>query len=373
MSNTRIVIRTVVIVVAAILTLYLIYLLRRPITWLVIAAFIALALSAPVARLSAHMPRGLAIAAVYLCLIGVPIGIAAALVPTLINETEQLVSNLPGYASDLQDFANNNKQLAKIERDYDLTGKLQEEARKLPTRFGDAASILGNIGAGLVSSIFALITILILSIFMLASGPRWRKAFLASQDPARALVFERAGDHIARAVANYVAGALIQATIAGVSAWLVLMLLGVPFAGALGLLIALFDLIPLVGATLGAVAVGIITLFVDFPTATVVWVVYSIVYQQVENNVIQPQIQNRAVEIQPFFVLVSVLFASTLFGVLGALLAIPAAASVQITVREYLNYRRAQLAVNETVVTSTSVPSPQADRAPPPPPERDDT
>jgi predicted PurR-regulated permease PerM len=341
-SNTRLVLRTVLVVVTVVLTLFLIYLLRQPLTWLVIAAFLALALSAPVGFLSRFIPRGLAIAVVYLLLILVPVGIGAAIVPTLVSEAEELVDNLPEYARDLQEFVNDNERLRSLEEDYDLTGRLEEEARQLPQRFGDAASVLGDIGAGLVSSIFAFVTIIILSVFMVGGGPRWRAAFLAQQDPVRAEAIRRAGDRIAQAVANYVAGVLLQATIAGVTAWIVLSILGVPFAGALALLIALFDLIPLVGATLGAILVGVITLFVDFPTATIVWVIYSIVYQQVENTLIQPQIQNRAVAIQPFVVLVSVLFASTLFGILGALLAIPLAASVSVLIREYRAYRRAQ-------------------------------
>jgi predicted PurR-regulated permease PerM len=361
-------VRTVLIVVLVILSLYLVYLLRRPITWLVIAAFIALALSSPVSLLSRRMPRGLAIACVYVLVIGIPVGIAAVLVPTLINEVDSLVRNLPAYARDLQDFVNDNDRLRSLEQDYDLTGKLEEEARALPARFGDAASVLGDIGASLISSIFALVTIIILSVFMLGSGPRWRESFLAAQEPARAEAFRRAMDRIAQAVANYVAGVLVQATIAGVTAWIVLTLLGVPFAGALGLLIALFDLIPLVGATIGAVLVGIITLFVDFPQATIVWAVYSVIYQQVENNVIQPQIQNRAVEIQPFLVLVSVLFASSLFGVLGAVLAIPVAASISVAVREYRAFRRAQEGVNLAVTTTTKIPPPQGEPPPPPPP-----
>lgn len=367
MSNTRVVLRTVITVIAVVLSLYLIYLLRQPITWLVIAAFIALALSAPVAWLAQRMPRGLAITIVYVVLIAVPVGIGAALIPTLVGEAEELVANLPQYAQDLQEFVNDNDRLRELEADYDLTGRLQEEAQQLPQRFGDAASVLGDIGSGLVNGIFAFVTILILSVFMLGGGPRWRQGLLDSQHPARADAMRRAFDRITRAVGAYVAGVLIQATIAGVTSWLVLTLLGVPFAGALALLIALFDLIPLVGATIGAVVVGIITLFVDFPTATIVWVIYSIIYQQVENTVIQPQIQNRAVEIQPFVVLVSVLFASTLFGVLGALLAIPAAASISVVTREYLHYRRTQNAVNTEVSTQTPLPPPQQGPPEPPP------
>jgi predicted PurR-regulated permease PerM len=136
-----------------------------------------------------------------------------------------------------------------------------------------------------------------------------------------------------------VAGALFQATIAGVTAYIVLSILGVPFAAPLALIIFFLDLIPLVGATIGAVLVGLVTLFEDFPTATIIWVIYSILYQQLENNLIQPQIQRRAVEINPFLVIVSVLFGSALLGILGALVAVPVAASIQIAAREYMDYR----------------------------------
>jgi predicted PurR-regulated permease PerM len=117
----------------------------------------------------------------------------------------------------------------------------------------------------------------------------------------------------------------------------------VPYPVALALVIALLDLVPLVGATLGAVLVGVVTLFNDFPTATIVWAIWSVIYQQVENTVIQPRIQSKAVQVEPFVVLVAVLFGSTLFGVFGALLAIPAAATIQIAIHEYSYYRRSRL------------------------------
>jgi predicted PurR-regulated permease PerM len=106
-------------------------------------------------------------------------------------------------------------------------------------------------------------------------------------------------------------------------------------------LIFLLDLVPLVGATLGAIVVGFVTLFSDFPVDTIIWIIYAIVYQQIENNVIQPRIQSRAVQLEPLVVLISVLFGSTLFGILGALLAIPVAAAIQITIREWVAQRRA--------------------------------
>jgi predicted PurR-regulated permease PerM len=113
----------------------------------------------------------------------------------------------------------------------------------------------------------------------------------------------------------------------------------VPFAAPLAVVVFFFDLVPLVGATIAAIIVGIVTVFVNFPTATIVWAIWAVVYQQLENNVIQPQIQRRAVDVHPFVVLVSVLFGSTLFGVPGALLAIPVAASGQIAVLEWWRFR----------------------------------
>jgi predicted PurR-regulated permease PerM len=164
--------------------------------------------------------------------------------------------------------------------------------------------------------------------------------FLELQPPHRRERMRRSVERIAGAVGGYVAGVLLQATIAGVLTYVVLAILGVPFRAPLAVLVFLFDLIPLVGATIAAVGVGIVTLFVDFPTTTIVWAVWSIVYQQVENSVIQPQIQRRTIQVHPFVVMVSVLCGATLIGVLGALVAIPVAASIQILLREYWGLHR---------------------------------
>jgi predicted PurR-regulated permease PerM len=339
-SNTRIILRAVLIVVAVVIVLYVIYQLRRPISWLVIAAFIAIAVSGPVNLLSQHMRRGFAIAIVYLILILIPIGILALLIPSMVSQGEELANNAPQYAEDVTDFVNRNETLSNLNEDYDITSKIEEEAGKLPDKIPDAAGTLQDIGVGFVNSVFAALTIFILSIFMVASGRYWIERFLETRDPDQTVRMERALDHIGQAVGNYVGGALLQATIAGVTSFILLTILGVPFAAALALVVFFFDLIPLVGATLGAVLVAIVTLFVNFPVALVVWVIYSIAYQQIENYVIQPQIQKRAVSVEPFVVLVAVLFGATLFGIIGALLAIPAAASIQIAIREWMAYRR---------------------------------
>jgi predicted PurR-regulated permease PerM len=339
-STPRVVLRNVLIVVGVVVMLYVLYLLRRPLGWLVIATFIAVALSGPANWLHRRMRRGLAIALTYVGLLLVPVAIAAIVVPPVVRGANDLAERAPQYAADLQDFVQQNETLRSLEADYGLVSRLEEEARTLPARLGGAALTLRDLGVGLVNSVFAAVTILVLSVFMVAGGRGWIRRALALQPPERAAQLNRIVDRMALAVGNYVAGALAQATVAGVATFVVLLLLGVPFAAPLAVVVFFFDLIPLVGATIAAVVVGIVTVFVNFPTATIVWTVWAIVYQQIENNVIQPQIQRRAVNVHPFVVLVSVLFGSSLFGVPGALLAIPFAASVQIALAEWWRLRR---------------------------------
>ena len=334
--------RIVLIVVGVIVALYLLWLLRKPLSWVFIAGFLAVALTGPVNLLGRWLPRKLAVLVTYLLLILSPFLIAAIVVPPIVTEANDLAQNAPRYARDVQDFVDKSATLRKLEDDYGVLTRISAEAEKLPTRIGDAASVLGDVGVGVVNSVFATVTILVLSIFLVLDGPKWLRRIFDQQSPEHAERLERATQRIGAAVGNYVAGALGQAAVAGITTFVVLRILGVPFAAPLAVVTFFFDLIPLVGATLGAVVVGIVTVFQDFPTATIVWVVWAIVYQQIENNIIQPQIQRRAVDVHPFAVLVAVLCGSTLFGVLGALLAIPIAASLQITLREYLEYRRAQ-------------------------------
>jgi predicted PurR-regulated permease PerM len=336
----RAVLRSVIIVVSVAIALYLIVLLQKPLTWLVIAAFIAIAMSGPVNLLERRMKRGLAIAIAYAALVMVPVGLGALLIPSLVGQIQNLAENVPEYAQDVTDFVNNNDTLNNLNDKFDFTSEIQNAADDLPSKIGDAAGVLQDIGVGVINSIFAAVTILILSIFMVGGGSRWAQAFVRSQPPARAARIDRAFRDVANAIGNYVAGALAQATIAGVSAFIVLTILGAPFAGPLALIVAFFDLIPVVGATIAAVLIGIVLLFVNFPVAVIIWTVWAIVYQQIENYLIQPQIQKRAVQVEPFVVLVSVLFGSTLFGILGAVLAIPTAATLQIVWREYRDYRR---------------------------------
>ncbi|HET8975414.1 MAG TPA: AI-2E family transporter [Solirubrobacterales bacterium] len=340
-TTPRSITRSVLTVVAVLLILYVLYLLRKPLSWLVIAAFIAIAAAGPVNFFQRYMKRGLAIAVVYIILILIPVGLGALLIPPIVSQIEDLAANAPEYAQDVEDFIQRNDTLQNLNDDYDITTKLSDEAEKLPEKIPDAAGVLSDIGVGFVNSVFAGLTILILSIFMVGGGPRWVNSFVQMQHPDHAERIERTLSRIATAVGNYVGGALLQATIAGLASFVVLTILGAPFAGPLAVIVFFFDLIPVIGATIAAFLVAIVMLFVDFPVGLIVWVVFAIVYQQVENYLIQPQIQKRATEIEPFIVLVAVLCGSTLFGVVGAVLAIPTAASIQIAIHEWREYRRA--------------------------------
>ena len=336
----RAILRVVVTVALSAFAIYLLYLVRQPLSYVFLGAFLAVAASGPVNLLSRKLPRGLAIALVYLGIVFIPIGIALILVPPVVEQGVKLANNLPAYAQDLNEAFEENPTLREANEKYDITTKLENVANNLVSRVGDAAAALVDIGAGVVSSIFALVTILVISMFMIGRGKAWRDAALRYRPPGQAERIRRATDAIANAVGSYVGGALAQATIAGFAAWLMLVILGVPSPLPLALIIAMLDLIPMVGATLGAVVVGVVTLFVDFPTTTIIWAIFAIAYQQFENYVVQPRIQSRAVELDPFLVVVAALFGGALVGVIGALLAIPTAAAIQIAVREWMEYRR---------------------------------
>lgn len=337
--STRTILRVVLIVLAVIGTVLVVRLLWKPIGWVIIAAFIAVALSGPVSLFEKKMPRGLAIALVYLLLLLIPAGIAAAVIPPVVSQGVNFVNDLPRYTDDFQRTIEGNDRLAKINRDFGVTNELQRLSQDAPNHIGEAATVVRDVGSGLFSGLFSALTILVLSVFMTARGRVWIEGALRLHGGREAAAVGVALDRIGNAVGHYVAGAAIQATIAGLAAFIVLSILGVPFAGALAVIVGLFDLIPLVGATIAGLIVLIVTLFHDFPTATIVWVVFGIAYQQFENYVIQPQIHKRSVQLEPFIVLISVICGGVLFGIVGALLAIPIAASIQIGAQEWWRFR----------------------------------
>ena len=177
-------------------------------------------------------------------------------------------------------------------------------------------------------------TVLTITFFLLLDGGRIANFLLAQvRSEHQERVRNVAGD-IYNATGGYVAGAMALATAAGISTYILLSVLGVPFAVPLAVLMAFFDLIPLVGSTIGGVLVALVTLFADFPEDTLIWVAFVVIYQQFENSVLQPLVYRRAVNLHPLAVITAILIGSNLLGVLGALVAIPIAAAIQITLKD---------------------------------------
>jgi predicted PurR-regulated permease PerM len=363
--SVRSILRVIVTVVGSALALYIVYRLRTPISYLLFATFIAVALSAPVAWLSQRMPKGLAITIVYLAVVLVPIGVGAILIPPLVRAAADLVGNFPSYVDDLKQTVSENDTLQNLNDNFDVTTKLEEFATNAASKLDDVASVLADVGAGIVGSVFAGVTILIMSLFMVSRGGKWIDMALSTRPPREAEVIKRALDNMSVAVGAYVGGAILQSLIAGVVTFIVLSILGVPAPLALAVVVAVLDLIPLVGATLGAILVGIVTLFVDFPSVTIIWIVWAILYQQFENYVIQPRIQGRMVQLDPFIIVIAALFGGTLIGIVGALVAIPVAGAAQIGVREFITYRREALLAQREEDEAAGIDGPPGNGDPP--------
>jgi predicted PurR-regulated permease PerM len=311
--------------------LYLLVQIGSTLLLLAIAIFLAVALGPAVDRFSHQMPRSLAILVIYVMIFLVFSGVLALVVPPVVNGASDLSRDIPGYIDDLR----NNRAIRDFDNKYDVTSRLQEEAKKLPNKLGDAAGALQSIAAGAFNAAFQLLTILTMTFFLLLDGKRF----------ARFLLRRFGGDHeerlegvlgrIYRSTSGYVSGALTITTINGFLTFCILTILGVPFAVPLAVLMSFFGLIPLVGATIGGVIILLVTLFTDFPSATIIYGIFLILYQQVENNVLQPFIFKRTVNVHPLAVIFGILAGSALLGVVGALVAIPVVAAVQIVLREF--------------------------------------
>src|ERR671936_1123270 len=178
-----------------------------------------------------------------------------------------------------------------------------------------------------------------MTFFMLLEGPRWMDRIYGLLPLESQPRWRRVGYDIYRTVGGYVTGNLLISLIAGISSTIVLIIMGVPYAVALGLIVAFLDLIPLAGATLAAIIVAAVA-FIHSLVAGIVVIAFFVVYQQVENHLLQPVVYGRTVQLSPLAVLISVLIGAELAGVLGALAAIPVAGALQVILVDYLKHRR---------------------------------
>jgi predicted PurR-regulated permease PerM len=338
--STRTVVRVFFTLVACGVLLYLLYLVRSVLGLLCIAVFLSVALGPAVDRMRRlRLPRAPSILAVFLSMFLAIFLIGLVVVPPIVTEVEAFAADVPQYIDDIRE----NETLREYDDKYDITQKLEQQASSLPSRLGDAAGALRAVTVGVFSTALQLVTVLTITFFLLLDGGRIVNFILAQVRPEHQARMRKVAGDIYGATGGYVAGALTLATAAGISTYVILSILGVPFAVPLAVLMAFFDLIPLVGSTIGGVLVAIVTLFADFPGDTIVWVVYVIVYQQVENSVFQPLVYRRTVNLHPLAVISAILVGSSLLGVLGALVAIPIAAAIQIALKDIWENRPSQV------------------------------
>ena len=335
----RTIFRVLLIVLVLAIALEVIWIARHVIAWIMIALFLALALDPLVGGIErrARLARGPAIGVAYLLLLLAIIGIGATFVPKLVDEVNGFVQALPNYAHDL---THGRGRLGFLETKYHVVEKVQEQVKR-----GGASKVLGLSGAALsvtksvITIVAATVTIVFLTFFMLLEGREWVERVYSLFPERSQERWRRVGHDIYRTVGGYVTGNILISLIAGTSATIVLVIMGVPYAVALGLLVAVLDLIPLAGATVaGVIVVGVA--FLHSVPAGIVLLVFVITYQQLENHFLQPVIYGRTVQLSPLVVLISVLVGAALAGILGALAAIPVAGGIQVLVRDYLAARR---------------------------------
>jgi predicted PurR-regulated permease PerM len=327
------------LIVAVWVLLHVIVVARSVIVYILIAIFLALAINPLVGLLMRRGVRSRGVASGIACLL-VLAAIAAigfAFIPTLVDNVNNFVDAAPGYVHDL---TKGKGRLGFLETRYHVVERFEKYVHH-----GGAKKLFGLSGAaisvtkGVLSFIVGAVTVAFLTFFMLLEGPAWMERLYGLLPAESQPRWRTVGQGIYRQVGGYVTGNLAISLIAGVLATFVLLLLGVPFAVALGLLVGLLDLIPLVGATVAAVIVVAVG-FLHSLLAGIVLIVFFIVYQQIENHVLQPLVYNRTVALSPLAILVSVLVGAELAGVLGALAAIPVAGAIQVLIVDFLRERR---------------------------------
>ncbi len=334
----RTVLSLLVIIISVALVLEVIWIARHVLVWIVISLFLALALNPAVEWLQRRglKRRGAAAAVAYLLAILFIVAIGFTFVPTLVDQVNEFVDKLPDYAHDV---THGRGRLGFLETKYHIQERIQNGIKD-----GGATKVLGlsgvalSVAKGVITIVVATVTILFMTFFMLLEGPLWIERLYRLLPADAQPRWRKVGNEIYRTVGGYVTGNLLISLIAGTLTTVVLLIMGVPYAVALGLIVAILDLIPLAGATMAAILIGIVAFLHSVPAGIVV-IVFFILYQQIENHLLQPVIYGRTVQLSPLAVLVSILIGAELAGIIGALAAIPVAGSIQVVVNDWLEHR----------------------------------
>jgi predicted PurR-regulated permease PerM len=337
----RTVLTVTLLIVGVAIVLWVVWVSRRVLVWTFVSMFLAIALSPAVDALERRglRRRGAAAAVVYVILLAVIAGIGALFLPTLIQQVNDFVSAVPGYVRDL---TRGRGPLGFLEARYHVVERVQEAVKSGGSgRLAGGATAALDVTRSVITFVAGVVTIAFMTFFMLLEGPAWRDRLIALMpEPSHARAHAIAQE-VSRTIAGYVTGNLLISLIAGFATAMVLLVMGVPFALALGLLVAILDLIPLAGATLAAIIVTLVALTHSL-TAAIVVVAFFIVYQQLENHLLQPVVYGRTVQLSPLAILISVLVGAEVAGVIGALGAIPVAGTIQILIVDWIRHRRGQ-------------------------------
>jgi predicted PurR-regulated permease PerM len=313
------------------------------IQWAVTAIFLALALTPAVSLIERvqiggrSLPRLLAVLAVYLLFFAGLFFLILHVLPPIIRDIEGLAKKLPSYVSDFESWAENNKQFNELNEKYDLTQKLSEQASSLPSTLGSGATELGNVTVQLVEHLIAFITVITLTFFLLLDNGGMFQRGTAKLDPAHRDRLRRVGGRIAAVVRSYVSVNCLLALFAGLFTFAFLEIEGFHMALPLAVLVGFFDLIPLIGLTVGGLLVFAVLMIDGGPGDALIWLAIFLAYQQLQDRVIQPVMyRGGALKVNPAVAIIAVIVGAELAGVLGALLAIPAAASLGVIVDEFV-------------------------------------
>ena len=308
-------------------------------TWILIAALLATALNPAVEAFERRgLARGYAASIVFALALLVLTGIGFLVIPPLVSQVSDFVNAVPDL---IDDITAGRGPLGWLQDDYQIVDRIRAAIEKQGVGgvLGLSEPVL-DIVRSVVTAVVGAITVIFLTFFMLLEGPRTIKGALALIPESSRPRYERVGRDIYRAISGYVTGNLLISLVAGVLSAIVLFAVGSEFAIALGLLVAILDLVPLAGATLAAILVStVIFIETDWIRCLIV-IAFFVGYQQFENHVLQPLVYGRTVQLSPLAVLCAVLVGAQLAGILGALLAIPVAGSLLAIGRELLQDRQ---------------------------------
>ena len=335
-SNNTI-IRILIIIVAFVVGIFLIITLRQQLLWIGISFFFALALEPPVAWLSKRLPkqsRGLAVVVVVASTISAVAYIVSLIGPPVIKQFGELVNNLPAA---YQEFINDNNLLSSYLRTVDVPKSLSFNGQTIANFFATTGGGVSRVFSNVFSSIFAFLSIVVFTFFMVLEWPKWHDVFWRYQNPSKRSHRKNLYARMQKTVSGYIGGNLLTSLIAGIVAVIFFAIFKNPYAIALGFMVAIFDLIPMFGALLAAIIAVSVVLVYGGVSQAIVTAIFFLIYQQIENNILQPYIFSKTVDISPLVAGIAALFGASLAGLVGALVAIPIAASLQILMRDYLD------------------------------------